>query len=142
MAWPPKCSDCGERITNWSACGIYEGRWLHKSCWAGRWQEARQGGRELAALRSPAENTSILEAPMFLFILMFHFGTATALMGWILLTQDSNTAGPITLAIGVAASLVGGVGAFANLVSRRRLEMIRRELELQGGWTPLPRPRS
>jgi hypothetical protein len=87
-------------------------------------------------LRSPVERGSQLELPMMIFLLMFHFGLAAAVAGWFLLTQteESRTAGIILLVAGLLVPLVGAAGAAVNIVSRRRIEIIRHALDLQGGW--------
>jgi hypothetical protein len=51
-----------------------------------------------------------------------------------MLTRDFVTAGVITLVIGLVTPLVGGAGIALNIVSRRQIELIRRELEAVGGW--------
>ena len=71
---------------------------------------------------------------MIVFLLMFHFGLGTAVTGWVLLSQDSATAGAITLTIGLIAPLVGAVGIAANFLGLRRIELISQQLEAQGGW--------
>jgi hypothetical protein len=90
----------------------------------------------LEPLRSPVERSSDLELPMFIFLMMFHFGLAAAVAGWLLLTRDYPASGAVILAIGIVTPLVGGAGIVLNIISRRRLEMIRQELEQAGGWKP------
>jgi len=138
MEWPGRCADCREVITDWSEAGFYDGSWLHKTCWSGRFVEAQQEGVELAGLRSPVERGRQLEGPMLLFLLLFHFGLGGAIAGWLMLSQFDTyeTSGAIVLAIGLITPLIGIAGAAANIVSRRRIELIRQSLELQGGWKP------
>jgi hypothetical protein len=69
---------------------------------------------------------------------MFHFGLAAAVAGWFLLTQtaESETAGVLLVVFGIITPLAGAAGAALNVVGRRRIELIRQELDLQGGWKP------
>lgn len=102
------------------------------------YREARARGSELPDLRSPVERSSQLELPMMVSLLLFHFGLAAAVAGWFLLTQtdQSRTAGILLLVFGLIVPLIGAAGAAANIVSRRRIELIRHDLDLSGGWKP------
>jgi hypothetical protein len=138
IQWPARCASCGQEIDDWSDAGLYNKDFLHKHCWTELYRQARDKGRDVADLRSPVERSTQLELPMFVFLMLFHFGLAAAVGGWFLLTQtdESRTAGYITLVIGLLAPLAGAVGAFVNILSRRRIELIRHSLDLQGGWKP------
>ena len=136
MEWPGRCSRCGEPIAEWSDAGLYNKRWIHKSCYSQAWAEAQARGVELAALRTPTERSSQLELPMLIFLLLFHFGLGLGVMGWIMMSQFSNDTGIFLLVPGIVAPLVGIAGVALNIVSRRRIELVRQELELQGGWKP------
>jgi hypothetical protein len=134
MEWPPRCADCGQPIENWAEAGSHDGAWLHRKCWTERWRTARDRGVELRALRSPVERSRELELPMLASLLLFHFGLAVAIAGWIMLTRDEVTVGLIALAIGVIAPVLGAAGIMLNIISRRRIEVIRQSLEARGGW--------
>jgi hypothetical protein len=136
MEWPGRCSRCKEVILDWTDAGLYEGSWLHKSCYSQLWQQANNRGQELVALRPPTDRSANLELPMLIFLLLFHFGLGGAVVGWILITQGSEQAGIIVLVIGLVTPLIGVVGAALNILSRRRIELIRQTLDLQGGWKP------
>ncbi len=135
VEWPGRCSACREAIVDWTEAGLHGRRWVHRSCFGERWRAARERGVELPALRSPAERGRQLELPMLVFLLLFHFGLGAAVAGWIMLTQNgSETAAAILLAAGIVAPLIGVAGVAVNIISRRRVELIRQALELQGGW--------
>lgn len=134
LEWPGRCRVCGEAISDWAAAGLAGNRWAHRSCWQEHRQRATAAGRRAPALRSPVERRAQLELPMIVFLLMFHFGLGTAVTGWVLLSQDSTTAGAITLTIGLIAPLVGAIGIAANFLGLRRIELIYQQLEAQGGW--------
>jgi len=138
IKWPATCGRCGEGIEDWSGAGLLDSRWLHKRCWTEMYGEAQKHGSALAELRSPINRGSQLELPMFVFLMMFHFGLAAAMAGWFLLTQtnESRTAGIILLVVGLIVPLIGAAGGWVNIVSRRRIELIRSQLDLQGGWKP------
>jgi hypothetical protein len=133
MEWPGRCGVCKQEIEDWTEAG-YEGRrWVHKRCWA----EAGAASRALTLLRPPTDRSTELELPMLVFLLMFHFGLGAAVAGWIMLTQGAyETAGTITLIVGIVTPLIGIAGVAVNIVSRRRIELIRQDLETQGGWRP------
>jgi hypothetical protein len=135
LEWPGRCADCHETIEDWSDAGLYDGRWLHKACWSRRYAEAQSRGMELPGLRSPLERIRQLEWPMLLWVLMFHFGLGAAVAGWIMINQDSGN-GLLWLVIGLVVPAIGVAGAVMNIVSRRRIEQIRQELDAQGGWKP------
>lgn len=134
LEWPPRCPQCGEPIEDWADAGYDGRRWLHKPCWANRWREARERGEELPALRPPTERSRQLEMPMMVSLLLFHFGLGAAIAGWIALTRDAQTAGLITLAFGIVTPVIGAAGILTNFMARRRIELIRQELDAQGGW--------
>jgi hypothetical protein len=74
---------------------------------------------------------------MVIYMLLFHFGLGGAVAGWILFAQGYDEAtGIVVFPIGLIAGLIGVAGAAANIVSRRRIELIRQALEVQGGWKP------
>jgi hypothetical protein len=133
VEWPGRCRRCGEAIEDWSAAGFDESRWVHKRC---HLTALGQGQRGDPSLRSPVERSAQLELPMLVFLLLFHFGLGGAVIGWILMTQHSETAGAIVLAIGMITPLIGVAGVAVNIISRHRIELIRRALDLQGGWRP------
>ncbi len=130
MEWPGRCSECNRTIDDWADAGLFRGRWIHKSCFSDHHAAAAE------ALRSPTERSAQLELPMLIFVLMFHFGLGAAVAGWVMLTQLSEKidGGVIVLAIGVVVPLIGAAGVALNVVGRRRIELIRQELESQGGW--------
>ena len=137
LEWPGRCSRCRKAIDDWADAGLHQKRWVHKACFTELWREARQRGVEPPALRSPTERGGQLELPMLIFLLLFHFGLGMAVMGWIMLTQHgSETAAAALLVVGLIAPLVGVAGVALNVVSRRRVELIRQALELAGGWKP------
>ncbi len=139
LEWPPRCADCREPIADWASAGLYDGRWVHKTCWNDRYSQAQQRGVEITALRSPLERGKQLELPMMVFVLMFHFGLGAAVAGWVLLTQNHtglSEGSGLLLLIGVVTPLIGVTGMAANFLLRRRIEVIRSELETQGGWKP------
>lgn len=137
VEWPGRCKSCGEAIVEWADAGLLERRWIHKACFIERRRRAQERGEELPELRSPAERSSQLELPMLIFLLMFHFGLGAAVAGWIMLEQDgSASTAAILLAVGIVTPLIGVAGVAINIVSRRRIELVRRALELHGGWKP------
>jgi hypothetical protein len=138
IAWPAKCEHCDKPIDDWSDAGLFDRAFLHKRCWTDLYGKAQSRGRSLSELRSPMERSSQLEAPMFLFLMMFHFGLGAAVAGWFLLTQttENTNLGIILLIVGLVVPLTGAAGAAINILSRRRIELIRHELDLQGGWKP------
>jgi hypothetical protein len=124
-------------IEDWTEAGLFDRQWVHKTCYTLRWNEAHNKGTDLADLRSPVERSSQLEMPMLLYLLLFHFGLGFAVIGWIMIDQDqSPDIGIILLVVGIIVPLVGLAGVALNIISRRRIELIRRELELAGGWKP------
>ena len=136
MEWPGRCSLCKEVILDWGDAGLYEGSWLHKSCYSQLWQQANQRGEELPPLRAPTERSAHLELPMLIFLLLFHFGLGMAVFGWIMVSQFDDSTGNWILAAGLIAPLIGIIGCALNIISRRRIELIRQALDLQGGWKP------
>ncbi len=130
MEWPARCSECHEPIDDWADAGLFRGRWIHKTCFSDHYAAAPEG------LRSPVERSAQLELPMLIFLLLFHFGLGAAVAGWVMLTQlsESIDGGLIVLGFGLVLPLIGAAGAAVNIVSRRRIEVIRQELETQGGW--------
>jgi hypothetical protein len=137
MEWPGRCSLCKEHIADWSDAGSDGGRWIHKSCWTESLLRSGARDGELPALGSPLERARQLELPMVIYMLLFHFGLGGAVAGWILFAQGYDEAtGIVVFPIGLIAGLIGVAGAAANIVSRRRIELIRQALEVQGGWKP------
>jgi hypothetical protein len=138
IAWPAHCARCRAEIEDWADVGLYEAGFLHKRCWTELYGAAQSSGKPMPALRSPLDRTAQLEAPMFLFLMMFHFGLAAAVAGWFVLTQtdESQHTGVILLIVGLIVPLIGAAGCAVNILSRRRIELIRHQLDLQGGWKP------
>ena len=150
IQWPAKCAQCGREIEDWADTGLFRKGWLHKACWSERWRDAQAHGAEIMPLRSPVDRGRLLEWPMLAFVLMFHFGLGAAIAGWLMLTQghnfnvpgwafftsDPDTFAAVLLIAGIVAPVVGITGAALNILGRRRIEIIRQELELQGGWKP------
>jgi hypothetical protein len=133
VEWPGRCARCDEEIANWSDAGLLNRRWVHKSCYV----QARSKGDSLPELRSPAERGSHLEMPMLIFLLMFHFGLGAAVAGWIMLDQDKSTSLAVALlVVGIVIPVVGLAGVAVNIISRRRIELIRQNLDAVGGWRP------
>lgn len=59
-------------------------------------------------------------------------------MGWFMLTQfEGQSSALIVLLAGVVGFLLGLGGFAVEVVMRRRAELIRQELERQGGWQPI-----
>jgi len=137
--WPGRCSSCGEQIEDWAGAGLLNKRWIHKTCYTRHWNEARSRGEPPPELQSPVERGRLLELPMLIFLLMFHFGLGAAVAGWIMIDQDQTPGtGAILLAIGVIVPLIGVAGVALNILSRRRIEMVRHAVDLGGGWKPGP----
>jgi len=136
VEWPGRCSRCKEVILDWTDAGLYDKRWIHKSCFSESWLEANARGVELASLRDPTARSAQLEWPMLLFLLMFHFGLGIAVIGWLMVSQFDYASGNPILVIGIVTPVIGIAGAALNIVSRRRIELIRQALDLQGGWKP------
>src|SRR5688572_26247314 len=129
-----KCRHCGEVISDWQDAGSYGGQWIHKTCWSEIFQESQIKGIEISAIRSPVEVASKLEAPMMISLLMFHFGFALLFIGWYVLTQNSDDSGILLLALGLIIPVVGAAGIVYNIAGRRRIELIRQNLDAGGGW--------
>lgn len=137
MEWPGRCERCKEPITDWADAGYFGGHWVHKACWSQSYVEGSARGREVPALRSPTDRSSQLELPMLIFLLLFHFGLGGAVAGWIMITQGADeTIGSILLVIGIITPIIGVAGVAVNIIARRRIELIRRDLDTQGGWKP------
>jgi hypothetical protein len=137
MEWPGRCSRCKKPIENWADAGFDDHHWVHKSCFIEAQREAQAKGQQVQLLRSPDERYHQLELPMLIFVLMFHFGIGLAVMGWIIIDQGgSQTWGAVLMALGVIFPAMGLAGATFNIVSRRRIEQVRQELLLAGGWKP------
>jgi len=134
VEWPGRCVSCDQTIDDWADAGMLEGRWIHKACYVQRAEEARNRNLELPNLRSPADRSSVLELPMFIFLLLFHFGLGFGVIGWILITQGQPDTGYPILVLGIVSPLAGIAGIAVNIISRRRIELIRQSLELHGGW--------
>jgi hypothetical protein len=139
IEWPGRCGYCDNPIEDWAQSGLFDRQWVHKTCYTSRWNEAHGTGRDLPDLRSPLERATQLEMPMLLFLLLFHFGLGFAVIGWIMIDQDqSPDIGVVLLVVGIIVPLIGLAGVALNIVSRRRIELIRRQLDLAGGWKPGP----
>jgi hypothetical protein len=136
LQWPGRCRHCREVILDWNDAGLLDGAWLHKACYMQLWQQSNQRGGELAPLRAPTERSSELEWPMLFFLLLFHFGLGFAVFGWILVSQFDDPTGNWILAAGLITPLIGIIGCALNIISRRRIELIRQALDMQGGWKP------
>ena len=137
LEWPGRCGHCKNTIDDWTDAGLYDRDWVHKACYTQRWNEAHSAGSDLAALRSPVDRGSLLELPMLFFILLFHFGLGGAVVGWIMIDQDQSPGtGIVLLILGIVVPLVGLAGIALNIMGRRRIESIRQELDLSGGWKP------
>ena len=135
IEWPGRCSRCRAQIAAWNDAGFHNGKWIHKTCYLVLREEALKQGRILPELREPTERRHQLEWPMLAFLLMFHFGLGAAAIGWILIDQGGSVlTGSILIAVGLIVPLIGIAGAALNVISRRRLEMVRQELEMAGGW--------
>lgn len=137
LEWPGRCSRCHEQIASWSDAGFDDKSWVHKACFQETQKEAQARGKELRILRAPDERYHQLELPMLIFVLMFHFGIGLAVIGWIVIDQGgSQTWGAVTMALGIIIPALGLTGAAFNIISRRRIEQVRQELLLTGGWKP------
>lgn len=132
LDWPGRCSSCGETIEDWSAAATFNGGWMHKRCW-----RPEDSASATADLRSPLDSMRQLEWPMLFFLLLFHFGLGTAVIGWIFLDQGRDEiTGLGLLAAGIITPVIGVAGVALNVLSRRHVEMIRQDLESHGGWSP------
>ena len=139
VEWPGRCSNCGEAIEDWSGAGLLGKRWVHKTCYTGHWNQAHSRGETPPELQSPVERGRLLELPMLLFLLMFHFGLGAAVAGWIMIDQDQTPGtGAVLLVIGIVVPLIGVAGVALNILSRRRIELIRQAVDGRGGWKPEP----
>ena len=68
---------------------------------------------------------------------MFHFGLGGAVAGWIMLDQDQSQSLAIALlVVGIVVPTIGLAGVALNIISRRRIELIRQDLDAVGGWRP------
>jgi len=137
IEWPGRCSHCKQQIEDWSDAGAFEGRWIHKDCWA-ETQPPAVRGAGLARLLSPVDRSKTLEWPMLISMLLFHFGLGAGFIGWIMLTQTSSSdaAGALVLVIGLVTPIIGVAGVALNVMARRRIELVRVALDNQGGWKP------
>jgi hypothetical protein len=137
IEWPGRCSRCQGQIDAWTDAGFFGGKWIHKACYVEVRAEAERGGRKIDELREPTDRRHQLEWPMLGFLLMFHFGLGAAAIGWIIIDQGGSVLwGSVLIAIGLVVPLIGIAGAAVNVVSRRRVELVRQELETAGGWKP------
>jgi hypothetical protein len=138
LEWPGRCSECRQPIEDWGDAGLFNGRWIHKACWTRRFAASQGRGADPRALRSPIERSAQLEGPMLLFLLMFHFGLGGAVAGWVLLSNGhgSTLSSGLIFGVSLAVGLIGALGVALNIMGRRRIETIRQELEIQGGWKP------
>jgi hypothetical protein len=90
-------------------------------------------------LQSPVDRGRLLELPMLIFLLMFHFGLGSAVAGWIMIDQDQTPGtGALLLAIGIVVPLIGIAGVALNILSRRRIQMVQQAVDMAGGWKPGP----
>lgn len=142
LEWPGKCAICSQKIDDWAEAGFFDRSWIHKSCYTEKTRRAALQGTEMPPLRSPLDRSRVLEWPMLISILLFHFGIGIGFIGWIMLTQDTQTStdtiGAALLAIGLAMPVTGIFGVAMNIRGRRRIEHVRRALDLSGGWKPAP----
>ena len=139
VEWPGRCSSCGDQIEDWSNAGLLDKRWIHKNCYTKHWNEAHSRGQAPAELQSPVARGRLLELPMLVFLLMFHFGLGAAVAGWVMIDQDQTPdIGAALIAVGLIVPLIGIAGIAMNIMSRRRIETIRQAVDLQGGWKPGP----
>ena len=137
VEWPGRCSGCNQPIENWSDAGMLDKRWIHKACYTQRWNQAHARGQTPPELQSPIDRGRFLELPMLIFLLMFHFGLGAAVAGWIMIDQHQTPdVGAALLVIGLIVPLIGVGGVALNIISRRRIELIRQAIDLQGGWKP------
>ena len=137
IEWPGRCSHCKAPIESWSDAGFQGKRWIHKACFVESRRDAQARGRDIPELQSPDERYHQLEIPMLIFVLMFHFGIGMAVIGWIFIDPSgSTTTGAILMVIGVVVPALGLAGAALNIISRRRMELVRQELITAGGWKP------
>jgi hypothetical protein len=138
IEWPGRCRHCGQHIEDWSQAGSFEGRWIHKECWLRLQQPGASPSNEASSLGSPIDRSKVLELPMFVSLMLFHFGLGAGFIGWIMLTQTNSdaTASALVMAIGLITPILGVAGVALNIISRRRVEMVRQSLDLQGGWKP------
>jgi hypothetical protein len=137
LEWPGRCAFCSETIEEWTEAGLHDRRWAHKACYTERWNQAHSDGADLPELRSPIERSTQLEMPMLVALLLFHFGLGFAVIGWIMLDQDKSPDLAVALlVIGIVTPLLGIAGIALNIISRRRIQLIQRELDLAGGWKP------
>lgn len=137
VEWPGRCSSCGQPIEDWPDAGLLDRRWIHKKCYVERWNQAKAAGEIAPDLQSPLDRSKLLELPMLVFLLMFHFGLGAAVAGWVMLDQNQTENIAVwLLVIGLVVPLIGVAGVAINIISRRRIELIRQALDLQGGWKP------
>ena len=137
VEWPGRCAQCNKEIADWADAGLLDRRWVHKTCYAAARSEAANAGAELPELKSPAERGTHLEMPMLIFLLMFHFGLGGAVAGWIMLDQGKSESLAIALmVVGIVIPVIGIAGVAVNIISRRRIELIRQDLDAVGGWRP------
>jgi hypothetical protein len=137
VEWPGRCSSCHQPIEDWSDAGLHEKRWIHKACYTREWNAAQARGLTPPELQSPLDRGKLLELPMLIFLMMFHFGLGAAVAGWIMIDQDQTPdVGALLLVIGIVIPLIGVAGVALNIISRRRIELIRQFVDARGGWRP------
>jgi hypothetical protein len=137
--WPGRCSSCGEPIEDWPAAGLLQKRWVHKACYTRLRNDALMRGEAPPDLQSPVDRGKLLELPMLIFLLMFHFGLGAAVAGWIMIDQDQTPqTGALLIVIGLVVPLIGVAGVALNIISRRRIQLVQQAVELAGGWKPGP----
>ncbi len=72
---------------------------------------------------------------MFLFLLLFHVGGGAAVAGWFMSTRfEHETAGLITLLLGLAGLLIGIAGFTLETGIRMRAQTIRLGIDMEGDW--------
>jgi hypothetical protein len=137
VEWPGRCDRCRQSIDDWADAGLHSGHWIHKACFQETRMEALEKGVELAPLGDPTDRSKQLEWPMLAFLLMFHFGLGGALAGWLMISQNrSESVAALLLAAGIIVPLIGVSGTVINIISRRRIEIVRQALASAGGWKP------
>jgi hypothetical protein len=137
VEWPGRCGSCDRPIEDWSDAGFHQKRWVHKACFTEQWNQAHSRGETPPELQSPTDRGKLLELPMFIFLLMFHFGLGGAVAGWIMIDQDQTPdLGALLMVIGIVVPLIGVAGIALNIISRRRIEIVRQAVDARGGWKP------
>ena len=138
VEWPGRCEHCRLPIEDWPGAGLHGAKWLHKNCFQEMTRASLERGVELQPLRAPDERAKMLDWPMLGFLMLFHFGLGAAVAGWLMMQQNwaSDSLAASLLIIGIVIPLIGVAGCVVNVISRRRIELVRQALEMQGGWKP------